>query len=80
MTKDGTLNWDVPAGKWTILRMGYSLTGVEEPPRACRRVSGYEADKLSRKHVEAYFHGYIDPVRAGPRTAGRQEPALHDDG
>ena len=23
---------------------------------------GYEVDKLSRKHVEAYFHGYIDPI------------------
>src|SRR5213075_1257226 len=25
MNKDGTLNWSVPAGNWTILRMGYSL-------------------------------------------------------
>src|SRR6185503_15040946 len=25
MNKDGTLNWDVPEGRWTIMRFGYSL-------------------------------------------------------
>ena len=30
MAEDGSLNWDVPAGKWTILRMGYSLTGAKK--------------------------------------------------
>ena len=38
MDKDGTLHWDVPPGKWTILRMGYSLTGIKEPPAPGRRV------------------------------------------
>ena len=32
MDKDGTLHWDVPAGNWTILRMGYSLTGAKNRP------------------------------------------------
>ena len=32
MAKDGTLEWDVPAGKWTILRLGYSLTGAKNRP------------------------------------------------
>ena len=27
MRKDGTLDWDVPAGNWVVVRMGYSLTG-----------------------------------------------------
>ena len=31
MDKDGNLNWDVPPGKWTILRMGYSLVGSMVP-------------------------------------------------
>ena len=61
MAKDGSLNWDVPAGKWTILRMGYSLTGAKNRP-ATPAGLGYEVDKLSRKHVEAYFHGYTDPI------------------
>ena len=32
MDADGVLNWDVPPGKWTILRMGYSLTGARNRP------------------------------------------------
>lgn len=67
MTKDGVLDWDVPAGRWTILRMGYSLTGAKNRP-AVPTGLGYEVDKLSRKHTEAYLHGYLDPIaaRLGP--------------
>src|SRR5271157_361024 len=61
MSKDGSLNWEVPAGKWTILRMGSSLTGSKNRPAPPSGL-GYEADKLSRQHMEAYFHGYIDPI------------------
>ena len=61
MDKDGNLKWDVPAGKWTILRMGYSLTGAKNRP-APPTGSGYEVDKLSAKYVEGYFHGYTDPI------------------
>ncbi len=61
MTPDGSLAWDVPEGKWTILRMGYGLTGAKNRP-ATAAGSGLEVDKLSRKHVEAYLHGYTDPI------------------
>jgi len=61
MAKDGSLAWEVPPGKWTILRMGYSLTGAKNRP-APPTGSGYEVDKLSRKDVQSYFHGYIDPI------------------
>ncbi len=61
MAKDGTLQWDIPAGKWTVLRFGYSLTGAKNRP-APPTGSGYEVDKLSRKYVTEYFHGYFDPL------------------
>jgi hypothetical protein len=61
MDKDGTLNWDVPPGKWTILRMGYSLTGAQNRAGTAAGV-GLEVDKLNRKDVESYFHGYFDPI------------------
>ncbi|MGD2095459.1 MAG: glycosyl hydrolase, partial [Phycisphaerales bacterium] len=61
MAPDGSLEWDVPAGKWTILRMGYSLTGAKNRP-AMPAGLGYEVDKLNRKHIEAYYHGYFDPI------------------
>ena len=63
MKPDGSLEWDAPAGTWTILRLGYSLTGAKNRP-ATPAGSGYEADKLSRKHMEAYYHGYFDPIAA----------------
>jgi len=61
MNKDGTLKWQVPAGSWTILRLGYSLTGAKNRP-AVPSGLGYEADKLSRKHTESYLRGYTDPL------------------
>jgi hypothetical protein len=61
MDSDGTLAWDVPSGKWTILRMGYSLVGSRNRAGTALGL-GLEVDKLSARHVEAYFHGYMDPI------------------
>src|SRR5207245_7972934 len=61
MGKDGALDWDVPAGRWVVLRMGYSLTGEKNHP-ATPEATGYEVDKLSRKHVDAYFQNYVGQV------------------
>ncbi len=66
MAADGTLAWEVPPGKWTILRFGYSLTGAKNRP-AVPAGLGYEVDKLSRKHLEDYLRGYTDPLA---RTLG----------
>lgn len=62
MKPDGTLDWAAPAGNWTVLRLGYSLTGAKNRP-ATPAGSGFEADKLSREHMEAYYHGYFDPLQ-----------------
>lgn len=61
MNEDGTLNWNAPAGKWTIMRFGYSLTGARNRP-AVPSGLGYEADKLSKKHIESYLQGYTTPL------------------
>lgn len=61
MRPDGTLDWDAPAGKWVILRMGYSLTGEKNHP-ASPEATGYEVDKLSAKHVNNYVKTYVDMV------------------
>jgi hypothetical protein len=61
MDKEGNLNWQEPPGRWTILRMGYSLTGAKNRP-AVPAALGYEVDKLSPKYLTSYLHGYIDPL------------------
>ncbi len=62
MDKDGTLHWNAPAGRWTILRMGYSLTGARNRP-SVPAGSGLEVDKLSSKYVQQYFAGYMNPMQ-----------------
>ena len=58
MKADGSLDWTPPAGKWTVLRIGYSLTGHENGP-APLEATGLEVDKLNREYVKSYLDGYL---------------------
>ena len=58
MKADGTLDWTPPAGKWMVLRIGYSLTGHENGP-APAEATGLEVDKLNREYVKNYVDGYL---------------------
>ena len=58
MKADGTLDWTPPAGKWMVLRIGYSLTGHENGP-APAEATGLEVDKLNREYVKNYLDGYL---------------------
>lgn len=64
---DGKLNWTAPAGPWTILRLGYTVTGKDNHP-APPEGTGLECDKLSREAVDAHFAGMMGKVisDAGP--------------
>jgi hypothetical protein len=62
MRPDGTLDWAPPAGRWTVLRLGYSLTGKENSP-ASPEATGLEVDKMSASAVKAYFTRYLDMYR-----------------
>jgi hypothetical protein len=59
MGPDGTLDWTPPAGRWVVLRIGYSLTGHQNSP-ASPEATGLEVDKLNRGYVKAYFDHYLD--------------------
>ncbi len=58
MKPDGMLDWTPPAGKWMVLRIGYSLTGHENGP-APVEATGLEVDKLNREYVKEYLDGYL---------------------
>ena len=58
MRPDGTLDWTPPAGRWVVLRMGYSLTGAHNYP-ASPEATGLEVDKLNRAYVKAYIDHYL---------------------
>ena len=59
MGADGRLDWTAPAGRWVVLRMGYSLTGITNHP-APPEATGPEVDKLNKADVTAYFTKYLD--------------------
>ncbi len=79
MAPDGRLAWDVPAGKWTILRFGHTSTGAENAP-APASGRGLECDKLSPEGIEAHFAGMMAKLIAdvGP-AAGKALVATHID-
>ena len=54
----GRLKWDVPAGDWTILRIGYSCNGRENHP-ASDHGKGLEVDKLSAEAMDYHFEQYV---------------------
>ena len=62
MSADGRLDWTPPAGRWAVLRFGYSLTGARNAP-ASPEATGLEVDKLDRGHVKAYFDNYLDQYK-----------------
>ena len=66
---DGTLDWDAPAGKWIVLRLGYSLTGEVNHP-ATPAATGLEVDKLSAKDVQAYVEEYARMISGAVTNDG----------
>jgi hypothetical protein len=63
MRPNGRLDWAPPAGRWIVLRFGYSLTGARNSP-ASPEATGLEVDKLDRAHVKAYFDNYLDQYKS----------------
>lgn len=54
LDKDGNLQWDVPEGNWTILRVGYQPTGRSNHP-APKGGKGLEVDKMSAAAVDIHW-------------------------
>ncbi|MBL8205577.1 MAG: glycoside hydrolase [Blastocatellia bacterium] len=62
MKSDGTLEWAAPTGNWVVLRMGYSLLGIQNHP-ASPEATGLEVDKLDAQAVKDYFENYLDQYK-----------------
>ena len=67
LSADGALSVDLPAGAWTILRIGYTSTGAFNHP-AGESGRGLEVDKLDgaavAQHYDAFVGEVVDNVRA----------------
>jgi hypothetical protein len=65
MDAQGRLNWQAPAGNWTILRIGHTTMGVENHP-APDGGGGLEVDKFSKEaydfHFDQFFGNLFDAI------------------
>jgi hypothetical protein len=59
--EDGTLDWEVPAGNWTVVRMGHTPTGQNVMP-ATSAGMGLECNKLDPAGIETQFQHVILPL------------------
>jgi len=75
----GQLAWDVPPGRWTVLRLGHTSTGATTRP-APQPGLGLECDKLDRAALDAHYRDFLGKLLAdlGP-LAGKSLTALHID-
>jgi hypothetical protein len=77
MDASGRLVWDVPDGRWTILRFGHTSTGQTNRPAPS---PGLECDKLDKEALDGHFRQFTAQLLAdvGPR-AGQTLVATHLD-
>lgn len=79
LDENSYLHWDVPEGRWIILRVGYTLTGKENMP-ATKAGRGLECDKLNASHVESFFNkGIKRIIEANTAYAGNSFQSMLTD-
>jgi len=59
--RDGTLRWQVPPGKWTVLRIGYTPTKAHVATSS-DNWKGHVIDYLSRDVFDRYWYRVVDPL------------------
>jgi hypothetical protein len=65
--KDDILNWNAPAGNWTILRIGYTPTKAQVATSS-DNWKGHVLDYLSKEVFNRYWEKTVEPIlkAAGP--------------
>lgn len=80
MKPDGSLNWDIPKGNWTIMRFVSRSTGTTTRP-APTPGHGFEVDRFSsdalRYHFNQFHQKLLDKI--GTQRKGRGLTTLHLD-
>jgi hypothetical protein len=61
MDEAGNLSWDVPAGEWAILRIGYTCTD-SHVSTASGEWQGSVLDYMSREAFDFYWNDVVEPI------------------
>ena len=80
LKSDGILDWEVPAGDWTIMRFVSRNNGANTRP-APQPGYGFESDKFSKRAFDDHFENYIGKLlkKVGHRKTGAGWTMLHID-
>lgn len=68
---DGFIEWDVPEGKWRIIRFASVLTGAKTK-HGRQNLLGYECDKLSREAAELHWNSYAQLIIDSLNASGNR--------
>jgi hypothetical protein len=72
MQPDGSLTWDVPKGKWTVMRFGARNSGAVTRSSPVTGV-GFESDKLDTTAISDHFEHFTENLF---KTIGKLNPEL----
>ena len=77
--KNGELSWNVPDGKWTILRIGHTSTGHTNATGG--KGAGLECDKFNPEAIRLQFNSWFGKAvdMAGPELTKRVVDHLYID-
>ena len=77
---DGTLDWNVPAGDWSVVRMGRRNNGAGTRP-APKAAEGCESDKFDAKAIDFHLSKFVGVLleKIGPRAKKHGLTNLHMD-
>ena len=77
---DGTLDWEVPAGNWTVVRMGRRINGAGTRP-APSAAEGCESDKFDAEAIDFHLSKFVGTLleKIGPRAKEHGLTNLHMD-
>lgn len=66
----GEISWEVPTGNWTLLRMGYILTGHFNQQGPTTGGRGLDCDKLSPEALDFHWEKFVAKVIEAAKTGG----------
>ncbi|MFD1316407.1 glycosyl hydrolase [Namhaeicola litoreus] len=61
MNQNGLLKANLPQGKWTVMRFGFTTTGAVNSP-ASDEGRGLELDKMDKKALKIHYDAYVGKV------------------
>ena len=79
LDKNGVLTWQVPPGRWSILRFGYTTTGATNHP-AQPEGKGLEVDKMDSRAVDNHFdHALGRIIQETAKNKGKAFTGIFND-